>query len=64
MRVAFTSTDGKAIDEHFGQATHFHLWEIAADKAEDVARSVHAHPSLGEAMMEAAEAVSGQAINI
>jgi nitrogen fixation protein NifX len=34
MRVAFTSTDGKAIDEHFGQATHFHLWEIAADKAE------------------------------
>jgi nitrogen fixation protein NifX len=34
MRVAFTSTDGKAIDEHFGQATHFHLYEIVADKAE------------------------------
>jgi nitrogen fixation protein NifX len=36
MRVAFTSTDGKAIDEHFGQATHFHVWEIAADSAERV----------------------------
>jgi len=36
MRVAFTSTDGKAIDEHFGQATHFHVWEIAADRAERV----------------------------
>lgn len=34
MRVAFTSTDGKAIDEHFGQATHFHVWEIAPDRAE------------------------------
>jgi nitrogen fixation protein NifX len=33
MRVAFTSTDGKAIDEHFGQATHFHVWEIGADAA-------------------------------
>jgi nitrogen fixation protein NifX len=36
MRVAFTSTDGKAIDEHFGQATHFHVWEIGADRAEFV----------------------------
>ena len=30
----------------------------------EIARSVHAHPSLGEAMMEAAEAVGGSAINI
>ncbi len=36
MRVAFTSTDGKAIDEHFGQATHFHVWEVGAESAEFV----------------------------
>ena len=30
----------------------------------EVARSVHAHPTLGEAMMEAAHAVEGQAIHI
>ncbi len=36
MRVAFTSTDGKAIDEHFGQATHFHVYEIAPERAEFV----------------------------
>ena len=36
MRIAFTSTDGKAIDEHFGQATHFHVWEIGPDRAESV----------------------------
>lgn len=36
MRVAFTSTDGSKIDEHFGQATHFHVWEIGADKAQFV----------------------------
>ncbi len=36
MRVAFTSTDGKTIDEHFGQATHFHVWEIAPDAAQSL----------------------------
>jgi dihydrolipoamide dehydrogenase len=30
----------------------------------EVAHSVHAHPTLGEVMMEAAHAVEGQAINI
>jgi dihydrolipoamide dehydrogenase len=30
----------------------------------EIARSVHAHPTLGEAMMEAAEAVVGQAIHM
>ncbi len=30
----------------------------------EIARSVHAHPTLGEAMMEAAEAVTGQAIHM
>jgi len=30
----------------------------------EVARSVHAHPTLGEVMMEAAHAVEGQAIHI
>jgi dihydrolipoamide dehydrogenase len=30
----------------------------------EIARSVHAHPTLGEAMMEAAEAVAGQSIHM
>jgi nitrogen fixation protein NifX len=37
MRIAFTSTDGQRVDEHFGQATHFHVWEVDADRAEPVA---------------------------
>ena len=32
--------------------------------AEDIARTIHAHPTLPEAMMEAAEAVHGAAIHI
>jgi nitrogen fixation protein NifX len=28
MRVAFTSSDGRTIDEHFGQARDFWLWEL------------------------------------
>jgi nitrogen fixation protein NifX len=36
MRVAFTSNDGKTVNEHFGQATHFHVWEIGPETAEFV----------------------------
>jgi dihydrolipoamide dehydrogenase len=32
--------------------------------AEDLARTIHAHPTLPEAMMEAAEAVHGAAVHI
>jgi nitrogen fixation protein NifX len=33
MRVAFTSSDGERVDEHFGQATRFHVWEVGPDTA-------------------------------
>ncbi len=36
MRVAFTSSDGRTIDEHFGMATRFHVWEVGPDTAEPV----------------------------
>jgi len=34
MKVAFASTDKIHVDEHFGKAKEFFLWEIGADKAE------------------------------
>ena len=37
MKVAFTSSNGAAIDEHFGTARSFFVWEIAADQAKLVA---------------------------
>ncbi|MBI5576747.1 MAG: nitrogen fixation protein NifX [Deltaproteobacteria bacterium] len=33
MRVAFTSTTGERIDEHFGAARSFHVWEVGPDEA-------------------------------
>lgn len=33
MKVAFTSSTGVDIDEHFGMATQFHVWEIGSDEA-------------------------------
>lgn len=33
MRVAFTSTDGKNIDEHFGRCACFFVWEVDATRA-------------------------------
>jgi nitrogen fixation protein NifX len=34
MKVAFASRDGQQIDEHFGQATSFHIWEIEPERAQ------------------------------
>ena len=36
MRVAFTSSDGRTIDEHFGMATQFHVWEVGPGSAAPV----------------------------
>jgi nitrogen fixation protein NifX len=33
MKVAFTSSDGRTIDEHFGMARDFWIWEVGPDAA-------------------------------
>ena len=33
MKVAFASTDKVHIDEHFGHAEEFYIWEISPDQA-------------------------------
>jgi nitrogen fixation protein NifX len=37
MKVAFTSSTGEIIDQHFGQCQNFHIWEIGTDTAQQVA---------------------------
>lgn len=37
MKVAFTSSSGEIIDQHFGQCQNFHIWEIGPDEAQLVA---------------------------
>lgn len=36
MKVAFTSSTGEIIDQHFGQCQQFYLWEIGPEQAEQV----------------------------
>jgi nitrogen fixation protein NifX len=38
MKVAFTSSDGRTIDQHFGQATQYCIWEIDAERAEPLGK--------------------------
>jgi len=38
MRIAFTSTSGATIDQHFGQAGHFWIWEVGLDQAGPIGR--------------------------
>jgi nitrogen fixation protein NifX len=38
MKVAFASSDGDHIDEHFGKATAFHIWEVEPSGAHCVGR--------------------------
>lgn len=33
MKVAFTSSTGETIDQHFGQCQSFRIWEIGPDEA-------------------------------
>jgi nitrogen fixation protein NifX len=34
MKVAFTSSDGRTIDQHFGQASEYCIWDVGPDHAE------------------------------
>jgi len=36
MRIAFTSSDGVTVDQHFGQTRDFRIWEVGVDTAEEV----------------------------
>lgn len=36
MKVAFTSSTGEIIDQHFGQCRSFYIWEIGTDTASPV----------------------------
>jgi nitrogen fixation protein NifX len=38
MKVAFASSDGVQVNQHFGQATAFHVWDVQTDTAVCVAR--------------------------
>lgn len=33
MKIAFTTSTGEAIDQHFGQCHTFHIWEVGPDEA-------------------------------
>jgi len=33
MKIAFTTSNGETIDQHFGQCHSFHIWEVGADEA-------------------------------
>lgn len=37
MRIAFTSSDGRTVDQHFGMTRDFRIWEIGPDTAAEVA---------------------------
>ena len=34
MRVAFTSTDGQMVDQHFGMTEQFYVWEVGPGGSE------------------------------
>jgi dihydrolipoamide dehydrogenase len=52
---------GPEVTELLPELALAHTWELTT---EEIARTVHAHPTLSEALMEAAHAVRGQAIHV
>lgn len=33
MKIAFTTSNGESINQHFGQCQNFHIWEVGPDRA-------------------------------
>jgi len=33
MRIAFASTDGRTVDQHFGTAERYYVWDVGPDHA-------------------------------
>lgn len=64
MKVAFTSSDGERIDEHFGAARAYWIWEVGADRAEPLGQVAPAPGAVDEEDRTAAraDAVAGCAI--
>ena len=52
---------GPEVTELLPELALAHTWELTT---EEIARTVHAHPTLSESLMEAAHGISGQAIHI
>jgi dihydrolipoamide dehydrogenase len=52
---------GPEVTELLPELVLAHDWELTPD---EIAHSVHAHPTLSESLMEAAEAVFGEPIQI
>jgi dihydrolipoamide dehydrogenase len=52
---------GPDVTELLPELTLAQLWEL---RAEEVARNIHAHPTLSEAMKEAAHGIAGHMINL
>ena len=38
MQIAFTSSDNTVVDQHFGQASAYCIWEIGPDRSEFVGK--------------------------
>ncbi len=38
MKVAFTSSDGKSIDQHFGRTQDYYVWDVGAERADFLGR--------------------------
>jgi nitrogen fixation protein NifX len=50
MKVAFTSSDGRVVDQHFGMARDFFVWDVGPDDAAPAGKvsALAAGPGLDE----------------
>ncbi len=64
MKVAFTTSNGETIDQHFGHATKFHVWEIGPDTAAFIheVAVIHTGDDEEDRISARANAVAGCAI--
>ncbi len=64
MKIAFTSTDGTTIDQHFGKTRDFYVWELGPESAAFVGKvsALTASDDEEDEMAARANAIAGCAI--
>jgi nitrogen fixation protein NifX len=64
MKVAFTTTDGERIDQHFGQTSRFDVWEVGPEHAAlvDRVRAITTSDDEEDRIAARASAIAGCAI--
>jgi nitrogen fixation protein NifX len=61
MRIAFASSDGRAVNQHFGMAQRFYIWDVGPEHAREIGKVAPAKANMDhdDKLVSRTDAVDG-----